>query len=284
MSAPPLLGPAALRGDLPAALAEADEVAGAHRAWRAAYALTALGRYGEALARLDAVGGDEPLLSAAAAGLRASLLRQVNLHVRAQDLDAQAVARLDGVPGADAAAVRAGLRIGMVADGVGLGIAQPDLARRLADATAAVDACSDWRQSIRLAWVRGEVAATIAAWPRAAGAFSDGLRRARRHGALRHEVKTLGFLAATTSALGDAATAAAQARDAAQAAARLGARPLEWPALLVLSDATRALGDDAAAARHRCAAADVLGDIIGSLPLPLRDEALARHPASELLG
>lgn len=289
VSAPPLLGPAALRGYLHGALAEAEDVAEPLRSWRRAYACTAAGAYGEALTLLEEMPRTSIVVEAAAGGLRASLLRQVSLHALAAASD-EAALRLLGSPGArqldgvGAAAVEASLRIGLVADGVGLGIAYEELVRRLAVAAAGVAASGDWRQTIRITWVQGEVAATASAWSRAETAFGDGLRRARRHGAVRHEVKTLGFLAAIRAASGALVAARELATQAAEQAARLGAKPLVWPCLLVLSDAAARLGDDEGARGARERAAAVLGEIVDSLPPPVQREARLRYPAAGLLS
>lgn len=251
-----LLCGAALRGDLTAALAVADD------GWPRGWGLAAMGRYGEALTALEAViaaaDAADWRMRAAAHVTRASVLRQVGLHARAAHDDGSA-ALLDPESPAPL--------IGLVADGVGLGAG--DLQARLAAATA-VRPVAGWRQAVRLAWVTGEVALVEGDLRTAAAAFDDGLTRATQVRARRHAAKSLLFRAAVHGAEGAADAATAMAGKAAAEAAACGAAPLVWPALLVAADASPP-GPGTQALLSRAGA--VLGQSLAGLPEPLRGEA-----------
>ena len=250
------LGDAALKGELGRALGEARS--GYERGW----VLAAMGRYGEALEVLSTVDGAPALVT------RASVLRQVGLHDRAELLDRQALAL---------AANDAGALIGLVADGVGLGVAPEELTARL-DRAAESAPAAGWRQGVRLAWVHGEVAMVRGDVAAARRWFADARDQAQRRSADRHTLKSRAFLAAVALVGGDAARARDRALRVAGEAAEMGALGLHWPALLVAADAAAALGEQEIAAALRARATHALRSLLDSLPPDLAAEARRRAP------
>lgn len=277
-AAAPSLGRDALSGRLERALGALDGQTGPTVAWKRAWLLTAIGRYGEALdACAEAMEGT-PLLQASARMTEAMLYRQVSLHDRAEAADAEALAVLQRGR-VRSSSVRAAVRIGMVADAVGLGHDDAALTRRLRVAAAAVTAAGSWRQHVRLTWVRGEVLMVRGAYAQASRVFAAGAKVAGEQGARRHRAKSLIFLAASRAATGDAEEAARIARRGLQAAAACGASPLIWPAELILAE----VEPDQAEA-HLARARQFAGGVIDTLPPHLRAEALQRPPADWLLA
>lgn len=271
------LGALALAGRLQAALADAQAAGGS--AWRRGWILAAMGRYGEALEELDAAEKGTAVVAAAACGTRASVLREVGLHTRAETEDRRGVAYLQqgGDPqGKSCQEVRAGLRIGLVADGVGLGLDRGELDRDLRAAIEAVAAGGSTRQQVRLDRVTGEVALAAGEAVVAATWYQRARRRAVDHGLARHEAGSLVRLAGANAAAGTYEQAAALAAEGLELATRCGAEPLRWQALLLLDEASGDL-------RHRCAAAGVLGSLLAHLPPDLHAEARTRPPAAALL-
>jgi tetratricopeptide (TPR) repeat protein len=275
--AAPSLGRAALSGRLETALAALEGEPGPAAAWRRAWLMTAAGRYDEALRECAAALEGPPVLQASARMTEAVLHRQVALHARAEVADEEALAllrRADAPP----PAVRAAIRIGLVADAVGLGADDRELTRRLRVAAAAVTAAGSWRQGVRLTWVRGEVDVVRGRFARAARTFGSGAKVAADQGALRHQAKSLIFLAAARAALGEHGEARRIAARGLQLAARCGAAPLVWPAELVLAEV-----DPSDAPAHLARAARMALALVDTLPPPLRDEALQRPPVSWLV-
>ncbi|WP_370326908.1 hypothetical protein [Euzebya sp.] len=274
----PSLGRDALSGRLERALSSLDGVEGPTVEWKRAWMLTALGRYGEALDACAAAKAGTPVLQASALMTEAMLYRQIALHARAEEADEAAleVMRADRVRSAP---VRAAIRIGQVADAVGLGMERTVLSRRLQVASAAVTAAGSWRQGVRLTWVRGEVLMVTGAYARAARVFASGAKVASEQGARRHHAKSLIFLAASRAASGDRTEARRMAERGLQLAARCGAAPLIWPAELILAEV-----DPDGADRHLARARQFAGGVLDTLPDPLRAEALRRPPADWLVG
>jgi tetratricopeptide (TPR) repeat protein len=277
-STAPSLGRDALSGRLERALAELEDQDSPASAWQRAWLLTAVGRYGEALAACARAREGDAVLQASASMTEAMLYRQVSLHGRAEEADADALAVLQRGR-VRSAAVRAAIRIGQVADAVGSG-ADPDvLSRRLQVASAAVTAAGSWRQGVRLTWVRGEVMMVRGAHREAARTFAAGAKVAAEQGARRHHAKSLIFLAASQAASGNHDEADTLARRGLQLAARCGASPLVWPAELILAEVCP---DEAAG--HLDRARQFAGGVIATLPDELRAEAMQRPPASWLLA
>lgn len=274
----PSLGRVALSGRLERALVDLQDATSATSAWKRAWLLTALGQYGRALEACAEAKQDSPVLEACALMTEAMLYRQIALHDRAEAADAQALGVLRKAR-VRPPAVRAGIRVGQVADAVGLGLDHIVLSRRLQIAAAAVTAAGSWRQGVRLTWVRGEVLMARGAYGRASRIFAAGARIASNQGARRHHAKSLIFLAASRAASGDPTEARRMAERGLQLAARCGAAPLIWPAELILAEV-----DPEDAATHLARARQFAGGVIQTLPPDLRAEALDRPPARWLLG
>lgn len=202
----PSLGRDALSGRLERALVGLEGDQGTTAAWKRAWMLTALGQYGQALEACEQAKEGPPTLQACGLMTEAMLYRQVALHQRAEDADAAALGVLRKAR-VRPPSVRAAIRIGQVADAVGLGMDQIVLLRRLQIAAAAASAAGSWRQGVRLTWVRGEVLMARGAYTRASRVFAAGARIASNQGARRHHAKSLIFLAASRAASKDAAEA-----------------------------------------------------------------------------
>lgn len=274
----PALGREALSGRLERALhkLEGRDTPADH--WRRGWLLTAAGRYGAALAALDRARGQSELLDACADLTEGMLLRQVALHERAEEADARALEHLRASRTRNAA-VRAAIRIGQVADGVGVGMDDAGLSRRLQVAAAATTAAGSWRQQVRLSWVRGEVAMVRRRFAEAGRTFATGAAIASDQGARRHTAKSLIFLAAARAAGGERLDAARVATRGLQLAAQCSAAPLVWPAELILAEV-----DPDDAERHLARARQIAGGILQTLPDDLRVEALRRAPAVWLVA
>lgn len=274
----PSLGRDALAGRIQRALAGLEGETGPASAWRRAWLLTAAGRYGEALDACDQAMAGPPLIHASGLMARAMLHRQVALHARAEADDLEALAVLRGSR-SSVASVRAAIRVGQVADAVGLGMEDAVLSRRLRVASGAVTTAGSWRQQVRLTWVRGEVAMVRARYTLAARAFAAGAKIAAEQGARRHEAKSLIFLAASRAAIGDRSEGRRLAARGLQLAARCGAIPLMWPAELILAEV-----DPAQADAHIDRARQMAAGLIATLPEALAAEARRQPPASWLLA
>lgn len=277
-STAPSLGRTALSGRLERALVELEGEEGPAVAWKRAWLLTASGRYADALDQCGQAVHGPPIVHASALMTEAMLYRQVALHHRAEQADAEALAVLKRSR-ARSASVRAAIRIGQVADAVGLEADARTLSRRLQVASAAVTAAGSWRQGVRLTWVRGEVLMVRGAFARAAKVFAGGAKVASDQGASRHHAKSLIFLAAARAASGDHADARRIAGRGLQLAARCGAAPLVWPAELILAEV-----DPDQAERHLARARQFAVGVLDTLPAELRREALTRPPASWLVA
>jgi tetratricopeptide (TPR) repeat protein len=260
---PGMLSEEAQRGELAVAL----EVAGG--AWERGWVLAAMGRFGEALRLLgEACQGPD---AARAHGTAASVYRQLALHDRAEAEDDAGLALVDDPP------VEAGLRVGKVADALGLGL-RDAWRGRLGEARAAVEGHGDWRQRVRLAWVAGETELYEGDAEAAAPHFAEAVARSIESGARRHEAKSHLFLGAAHATLRNLGAAEGHAEAALGLARQCGARPIEWAARLVLAESGR--DPEAHVAQARAA----LGGIIEGLPGELRAAALTREPARTLLG
>lgn len=273
------LSAAAIAGRLTEALAALEGREEPAAAWQRGWVLAAMGRYAAALRALEAALEGPADLQGAARGTRAAVYRQLNLHERALDDDESALALAAIEP-----VTRAGLLVGLVADGIGLEERPEALGRRLHDATEAVVETGDPRQHIRLAWVSGEVALVSGDLEGAIGMFSLALDSARTLNAVRHEAKSLVFLAAAYAASMQVRAAEEIAELAAQRATLCEALPLRWPAALILAETAQATGDAERAAAYREAAALFLGRTMEGLAPDVAEPARERAPASWLLS
>lgn len=260
--------------------------------WLHGVALGATGRYAAALTTLH------PLLTAAqaarpgdprrpygalAAATAASVHRQLADHASGQQLDTLGLAVADGDPWATF-----DCRLGLAADAVGLKDAAA-AGSALARADSLVEPGPTWwRARVRLAWVRAELALLRGAAGEAVRAGADAVDAARDAGAPRHFAKGLLFLGVAQAAAGPAydgraAEAVATLTRAAGVAARLGARPLVWPARLVL--ARLLAGTDPAAAEHsRRLARETVAAVAADSPAELAARWLAGPELAELLA
>ncbi len=190
--------------------------------WLAGVCLGALGRYPTAARFLLPAGPAGA--GSLALSCRASHLRQLGRHVEAEPLDQAALAAA-----ADAEA-RADALAGLVADAVGrldLADARARLARADADRDAGHYA---WRASVRLDWVRAEVALLGDDPSAAVDAARGALRLSHTVAAYRHIVKSQLILGAALDAAGHPRPAARVLRGAAAEAVQLGLPTLVWPA------------------------------------------------------
>lgn len=262
-------------GQLAAALAalprDGEEVS-----WQRGWILAAMGRYGPALDALAAVDPHDPVLAAAACATRAWVLREIGLYAEAEDDDRRGLACLTAGERA-APHVGAGLRIGLVLDGLGGGGDPQELAARRQAAAEALQRDAPPALRLRLEWATGELA-LAGGRPQVAGTwFQRAQRRARDVGLRRHAARSTVLLARANAAAGASEAAGVLAAEGLAEASHCGAQPLRWPALLVLADVCSEL-------RHRHAAGDVLADLLDTLPEELRRKALTRPPAADLVG
>ena len=227
-------------------------------AWLLGVALGAAGRYGPAstvLRPLSAGRGQQGrarLLASPAASTWASHHRQVGLHAEAAAHDARALE----LAGDDDA--RFDALLGLAADAVGQGD-RGAAAERLAEAEAVAEARRGerWRPSVRLDWVRAEVALLDERADDAADAAQDAVDVAEEAHAPRHVAKSLLFRGVAEQSGGDVDAAAETLEQAATLAESLGALPLVWPARAVLGVQLAGRGDAGAAEQLRLAAAAV---------------------------
>lgn len=312
---------APLEAALAAAQRRGARSEGLAAAWLRGVALGALGRYGEALSALGplaaavsagaavpdlppareppplddspaAAAGGEALFGSFAASTVASLHRQLGDHATARTWDSAALAAAQplGEPGAEA--VMDAL-LGLAADAVGLGErgeAEAGLVR--AEEVVTGRHAPGWRPTVRLAWVRAEVALLSDQPEVAIQRASEALRTSEQAQAPRHVAKSLLFLGvaqASGTAPGEppartsAASAAVTLRRAASLAENLAATPLVWPARAMLG-ALLAVNDPRESARCLAAARDAVHAIAGRVPEPLRSHWLGRPDVAALLG
>ncbi|MEE8603223.1 hypothetical protein [Euzebya tangerina] len=274
----PSLGRDALSGRLETSLRDLDQRDGPVTQWKRAWLLTALGRYGDALEACDQAAAGSPDIQACSQMTRAMLYRQISLHHLAEETDADALDLLQSAT-VRVPSIRAAIRIGQVADAVGLGLDATVMSRRLQVAAAAVTAAGSWRQGVRLTWVRGEVHMVRGQFNRAARVFAGGAKVASGQGAVRHQAKSMIFLAAARAGAGEQDEALRIAERGLQLAARCGAAPLMWPAELILAEV-----DPDRAETHLARARQFLEGILDTLPSELRDEALRQSPANWLVA
>ena len=261
--------------------------------WLLGVAQAASGRFGTALATLDAVtnplrgavAGDpvtaeRVLFGALAAATAASVHRHLGRHRAACELDQLGLRASDGQPGLDEAVFDC--RLGLASDAVGL--SESDIARsEIAACVQLLDAHPDWwRQRVRLDWVRAEIDLLdddAAAAQRAAAAAVERAEVAR---APRHVAKGLLFLGVAQAQSG-MSQALATLRRAAMLGEQLGATPLVWPARALIG-ALLAETDPTESARSLQAARSAVLTIAGDLPDDVREEWLTRPDIEVLLS
>lgn len=204
----------------------------AEELWLRAVAAGGQGRYATALADLEVLDALAPAgpLPSLAASTRASFLRQVGRHTEARPWDGRALA----LAGADSDALGDAL-IGLAADA--LGVARFALSARLLNrARAVVGSAASPRLSVRLAWVRAELAMSTGRGADAVEHARDAVAQARELGSVRHAVKSDVVYAAALCCAGTLDDARHAADDALDAAETLGLVPLSWAAACLLGD------------------------------------------------
>jgi hypothetical protein len=225
--------------------------------WLAAVALGAQGWYASACALLDDLYRDRSVPSAVRANsavTRAAHLRQLGGHLAARRWDARGLALATGGPSEPAVqSARIDALIGLAADAVGL--AELDLAdRMLAGAGRMAQEHPAWRTSVRLCWVRAELALCrvrpdeAVRWAR--GAVAD----SRAAGAVRHEIKSELVLVVSELATGlSGGEAIARLNQLFQRTKRAGLDTLEWVINLLLAGTFEAFESPEAVVQRRLA-------------------------------
>lgn len=263
---PPDLTAAAFGGE-PGAPVRVRSGATAVERWYVAVALGGQGRYAAAAAVLEPLlvrPGVPVAVAAHAAVTLAAHRRQLGGHVAARPYDALglrlACSVRDDAHGCLLAA-RVDALVGLAADAVGTGA--PETALRLLDranelleranALVSVNAApgqSDcaavgdearsnwsWRPSVRLGWVRAELALVRGDAVGAVEPARTALERARAAGSVRHALKSRIVLAVADAVAGaDPTKAVAELDAAAESAEQYGLLPLVWPARLAAAD------------------------------------------------
>lgn len=276
-------------GDAPGA--DVWRVAGAsetpERRWLAAVVLGGQGRYAAAATVLTGLlAGPDRVTASLAASALASHRRQLGAHAAARPLDALALrlaSRLIGAAtpdpdGVDRAGATVDALLGLAADAVGLG--RPGQARRLlaaagraatglAAAGSGAGPVASWRAKVRLGWLAAEVELAAGNPGAAVRPARESLAESRRHGAVRHEAKSMLVLAAALATAGDREAALALLPHVTALAQRHGLVPLAWPAGLLLAELTA--GEHGfAAAGHRERTRHALRIVFSRADAPLR--------------
>jgi hypothetical protein len=222
-----------------------------HELWLRAVAAGGQGRYGSAMADLDAVCRLQrgPVVSLAHS-TRASFLRQLGWHDRARRWDGQAMALAgsDQEAGADAL-------IGLAADALGVGrFAASGTALRRAGEL--LSGSGPPRLPVRLAWVSAELGMACGDGATAVEHAERAVELAAAFGSARHAVKSDVILAAALCSAGEIDMSRRVAEAALQDAERLGIVPLRWALACLLADIGSAFHTAAEVLRIRneCAA------------------------------
>lgn len=238
-------GGAPQRWPLPAADTRRDR-------WLRAVAAAGGGHYALAQAELEMLLGDPGALGSLARSTRASLLRQLGWHALARGWDGRALlAAVDTESRADALT-------GLAADALGLGRFAAS-ARLLEHAAQNLAGAQASRLTVRLGWVRAELAMATGDGPaavrhaRAAVAAADGLP------STRHRVKSRVVLAAALCCAGEIAAARAHAEHALDQTGRYGLIPLRW----AVSSLLIGIGADAHTPAELIALRDDAADLVG---------------------
>jgi hypothetical protein len=237
--------------------------------------LGARGRYAAASALLDGLRADPSApesIRAHASVTRAAHLRQLGGHAAARRWDARGLAiatttepawrsRPVGDPaGLDLQAARLDALIGLAADAIGLG--ELETADRLLHRVERdIVRHISWRLSVRLSWVRAELALSRGRPNEAVRCAGRAVDRARSQGAVRHEIKSELILLVSESAAGIAGGEAVNRLNAlAQRAEKAGLRTLEWVIFDLLASQTDDLDPDRVAA-YRSSGLAILREI-----------------------
>lgn len=203
----------------------------AHQLWLRAVVAGGQGRYGGAIADLDALRRTPAAGAAHSLGhsTRASFMRQLGGHVRARSWDGRAWATADGDTDAGADAL-----IGLAADALGIG--RFGVSDRLLQRAAELVEQGSARLPVRLGWVRAELAMTRGDGAAAVGHAEEAVARAVAFGSARHGVKSAVVLAAALASAG-ATERSREVADAAFAASdRYGLVPLRWAVCCLLAE------------------------------------------------
>jgi hypothetical protein len=235
------------RWPLPPATAPAD-------LWLRAVAAGGQGRYGAAVADLDALGRTHTggALASLAHSTRASFLRQLGGHrvARGWDGRAWAAAGPDVTAGTDAL-------VGLAADALGVGrfALSAQLLLRAGDLLGA----GIGRLPVRLAWVSAELAMFTGDGPAAVAHAERAVDLASELGSARHDTKSRVVLAAALCSTGNIEASRTVADSALATAAELGLVPLSWAVARLLADIGSAVHSPAQIATVRDASADLVG-------------------------
>lgn len=254
--------------------------------WLLGVCLAASGRFGGAMAVLqpmvaDVAAPERRHFAGLAATTIASVNRQLNRFTDARGFD-QWATRI----GAEDPAVEVDAWMGLAADLVGVGDV-PAATKALARAESRYRRGSEWRTTVRLGWVRAEIALVGDDPAQAITSAAAAVELSEASDAPRHVAKSLLFLGAARLARPDARSPAVM-RDAeldlrrsAALAQSLGALPILWPACMLLARlhaAAPELRD-----RDRQTAASALRTIVADLPAPIATEWSARPEIADLL-
>jgi hypothetical protein len=265
-------------GDRPDAPLAIEPDGSATGRWLTAVVLGARGRYADASALLDGLRADPSApesIRAHASVTRAAHLRQLGGHAAARRWDARGLAiatttgpasrpgtvgEPDGPAGLDLEAARLDALIGLAADAIGIGELET-AGRLLHRVERDIVRHVSWRPSVRLSWVRAELALSLGRPDEAVRCAGRAVDRARSQGAVRHEIKSELILLVSDSAAGVAGGEAVNRLDAlAQRAAKAGLRTLEWVIFGLLASRTDDLDPDQVAA-YRSSGLAILREI-----------------------
>ena len=218
--------------------------------WLVAVVLGGQGRYAAAARELGLLLTDPavpPAVAAHAAVTRAAHRRQQGGHGPARRDDAVGLRLASAVPGrsgneacldgTDAWAARIDALVGLAADAVGLG-AVTAAARYLDAAQRVGEGHPSWRPTVRLGWVRAELALVSGRAADAVAPAAVALACARSAGSARHVLKSRLVLAVARGAAGagDVTEAVRELDAIATECAGLGMAPLQWPCALAAAD------------------------------------------------
>jgi hypothetical protein len=248
--------------------------------WLAAVVLGARGRYAAAYALLSGVVADRGApapVRAHACVTRAAHLRQLGGHTEARRWDALGLAlatetggspesgrerrsaygeaELNGASDGELGREEAWLDalIGLAADAIGIGDL-PIADRLLGRVEREILRHSSWRPSVRLFWVRAELALSRQRPAEASEWAARAVRGARAAGAVRHEIKSELVLTVADAAAGAAAEDAVTRLNLLIEKVRHAELwPLEWVICLLLANLTEGVAPVRAAEhRRRC--------------------------------
>jgi hypothetical protein len=260
-------------------------------AWLLGVALSASGRYGAGLRVLvPLLGAGEPdsgdaeaatpelrLFASLAAATAASVHRGLGRHAAAAELDSRGLALTEG-PGEAAF----DCILGLASDAVGASRAdEANLRYTQAAAIADTHGGDWWRQWVRLAWTRAEIAMLAERPNDALAATAEAVEGAERARAPRHVAKSLLFQGVAELQVGSG-DAAGTLRRAATLAESLGALPLIWQARALHGALLAGEGIEDGLKSLAAARSAVLA-IAADLPAELRDEWLQQSNVSALL-